>query len=105
MGARTLFQSPMANLLSSDQRQQLAQQRPLWTPSADRMTRQLVFRDFVEAFGFMAQVALLAESKNHHPNWSNVYNRVSIDLTTHDLGGLSSLDVELAAAIDALLPA
>ena len=53
----------------------------------------------------MAQVALLAESKNHHPNWSNVYNRVSIDLSTHDLGGLSSLDVELAAAIDALLPA
>ena len=105
MGARTLFQNPMATLLSSDQRQQLAQQRPLWTLSADRMTRQLVFRDFVEAFGFMAQVALLAESKNHHPNWSNVYNRVSIDLTTHDLGGLSSLDVELAAAIDALLPA
>ena len=105
MGARTLFQRPMATLLSSDQRQQLAQQRPLWTLSADRMTRQLVFRDFVEAFGFMAQVALLAESKNHHPNWSNVYNRVSIDLTTHDLGGLSSLDVELAAAIDALLPA
>ena len=53
----------------------------------------------------MAKVALLAESKNHHPNWSNVYNRVSIDLTTHDLGGLSSLDVELAAAIEALLPA
>ena len=69
------------------------------------MTRQLVFRDFVEAFGFMSQVALLAETRGHHPNWSNVYNRVSIELTTHDLGGLSDLDVELATAIDALLPA
>ena len=52
----------------------------------------------------MGQVALLAESRNHHPNWSNVYNRVTIELTTHDLGGLSTLDIELAAAIDALLP-
>ena len=53
----------------------------------------------------MSQVALLAETRGHHPNWSNVYNRVSIDLTTHDLGGLSSLDVELATAIDDLLSA
>jgi 4a-hydroxytetrahydrobiopterin dehydratase len=53
----------------------------------------------------MAQVALLAEARNHHPNWSNVYNRVNIELTTHDLGGLSTLDEELAAAIDDLLPA
>ena len=95
----------MATLLSADQRQQLAQQRPLWTLTADRMTRQLVFRDFVEAFGFMSQVALLAEKRGHHPNWSNVYNRVSIELTTHDLGGLSDLDADLATAIDALLSA
>ena len=78
---------------------------PNWVVNGDRLHRDLQFKSFVEAFGFMAQVALLAESKNHHPNWSNVYNRVSIDLTTHDLGGLSSLDVELARAIDALLPA
>ena len=58
----------------------------------------------MEAFGFMSRVALLAESRNHHPNWSNVYNRVSIELTTHDLGGLSNLDTELAIAIDTLLP-
>ena len=95
----------MATPLSADQRQQLAQQRPLWTLTADRMTRQLVFRDFVEAFGFMSQVALLAETRGHHPNWSNVYNRVSIELTTHDLGGLSDLDADLATAIDALLSA
>jgi len=95
----------MATLLSADQRQQLAQQQPLWTLTADRMTRQLVFRDFVEAFGFISQVALLAETRGHHPNWSNVYNRVSIELTTHDLGGLSDLDADLATAIDALLSA
>jgi len=95
----------MATLLSADQRQQLAQQQPLWTLTEDRMTRQLVFRDFVEAFGFMSQVALLAETRGHHPNWSNVYNRVSIELTTHDLGGLSDLDADLATAIDALLSA
>ena len=95
----------MATPLSADQRQQLAQQRPLWTLTADRMTRQLVFRDFVEAFGFMSRVALLAEKRGHHPNWSNVYNRVSIELTTHDLGGLSDLDADLATAIDALLSA
>ena len=53
----------------------------------------------------MTQVALLAETRNHHPNWSNVYNSVTIELTTHDLGGLSNLDVDLAVAIDALLPA
>ena len=78
---------------------------PDWSVKGERLHRDLKFNSFVDAFGFMAKVALLAESKNHHPNWSNVYNRVSIDLTTHDLGGLSSLDVELAAAIEALLPA
>ena len=83
----------------------LASGLPHWSVEGERLHRDLQFNSFVEAFGFMAQVALLAESKNHHPNWSNVYNRVSIDLTTHDLGGLSSLDVELATAIDALLPA
>ena len=102
---RAAFQGPMATLLTSDQRQQLGTTLPCWTLTGDRLRRDLQFRDFVEAFGFMSQVALLAESRGHHPNWSNVYNRVSIELTTHDLGGLSDLDVDLAAAIDALLPA
>ena len=91
--------------LDATQKSALAKELPDWSVQGERLHRDLQFNSFVEAFGFMAQVALLAESKNHHPNWSNVYNRVSIDLTTHDLGGLSSLDVELAAAIDALLPA
>ena len=91
--------------LDAAQKSALTTALPNWVVDGDRLHRDLQFNSFVEAFGFMTQVALLAESKNHHPNWSNVYNRVSIDLTTHDLGGLSSLDVELASAIDALLPA
>ena len=64
--------------------------------------RQLQFADFSEAFGFMARVALLAEAMGHHPEWSNVWNRVSIDLVTHDLGGISSLDQQMAERIDVM---
>ena len=91
--------------LDAAQKSALSTTLPNWVVDGDRLQRDLQFNSFVEAFGFMAQVALLAESKNHHPNWSNVYNRVSITLSTHDLGGLSDLDIELAAAIDQLLPA
>jgi 4a-hydroxytetrahydrobiopterin dehydratase len=63
----------------------------------------LVFADFNEAFGFMSRVALIAEAMGHHPEWRNVWNRVVVDLTTHDTGGLSSLDRQLAQRINALL--
>lgn len=66
------------------------------------ITRDWVFVDFNEAFGFMTRVALLAEQHSHHPEWSNVYNRVSITFTTHDAGGLSSRDLDLAQRIDSL---
>lgn len=69
----------------------------------DAITRSFTFRDFTEAFGFMARVALLAEKADHHPEWSNVWNRVDILLTTHDAGGLSGRDIEMAHAIDGLL--
>lgn len=69
----------------------------------DAIVRRVSFGDFAEAFGFMARVAILAEKADHHPEWSNVYNRVEILLTTHDAGGLSHRDVELATAIDAIL--
>ena len=65
--------------------------------------RTIKFRDFNEAFGFMTRVALLADKHDHHPEWFNVYDRVEITLTTHDAGGLSTRDVEMARAIDALL--
>ncbi len=69
----------------------------------DAITRRVMFADFAEAFGFMARVALVAEKMDHHPEWSNVWNRVDILLTTHDAQGLSPRDVELAEAIDAML--
>ena len=76
-----------------------------WTLRSDGLAieRDFRFRDFSEAFAFMARVALLAEKHDHHPEWSNVYNRVAIALTTHDAGGLSERDLKLARAIDALL--
>jgi 4a-hydroxytetrahydrobiopterin dehydratase len=69
----------------------------------DAITRRFTFDNFSEAFAFMTQVALLAEKADHHPEWSNVWNRVDILLTTHDAGGLSTRDVEMAQAIDALV--
>ena len=92
-----------AQRLNGSQRSDLASTHPNWSVDNEKLRRDFQFRDFVEAFGFMSQVALLAEARNHHPNWSNVYNRVTIELTTHDLGGLSTLDTELAIAIDSLL--
>lgn len=71
----------------------------------DAINRSFRFKNFIEAWGFMNQVALLAEAQDHHPEWSNVYNRVEITLTTHDCKGLSVRDVKLATAIDALAPA
>ncbi len=79
------------------------QELPEWVVEKHRLQRLFVFKNFVEAFGFMSRVALLAESMAHHPEWSNVYNRVEINLTTHDVDGLSNLDFTLATSIDALL--
>jgi 4a-hydroxytetrahydrobiopterin dehydratase len=73
-----------------------------WTLDAGKLTHLFVFDNFVEAFAFMTQVAGLAEAMNHHPEWSNVYNRVDIHLTTHDVGGLSERDFSLAEQITTL---
>lgn len=69
----------------------------------DAITRRFTFADFSEAFAFMTRVALLAEKADHHPEWSNVWNRVDVLLTTHDAGGLSGRDIEMAQAIEAVL--
>ena len=69
---------------------------------ADAIVQDFKFKDFSEAFAFMTRVALLAQSANHHPEWSNVYNKVSIRLTTHDAGGVTAKDIALAEAIDKL---
>lgn len=69
----------------------------------DAITRGFTFANFSEAFAFMTQVALMAEKADHHPEWSNVYNRVDVLLTTHDAGGLSARDVDMATQIDTLV--
>ena len=76
---------------------------PLWSLGAARLRRELEFASFVDAFGFMTRVALLAEKRNHHPDWSNAYGKVVIELTSHDVGGLSQRDFDLAAEIDRLI--
>lgn len=91
--------------LTEAERATLATRLPNWSMVAgrDAIERRFEFRDFSEAWGFMNRVALLAESHNHHPDWSNVWSRVRIELSTHDAGGLTDNDVKLAQAIDALL--
>lgn len=90
--------------LDEAERATLPTRLPLWRPvdGRDAIERSLKFSDFNTAFGFMARVALVAEKLDHHPEWSNVWNRVAITLTTHDAGGLSKRDVALAEAIDAI---
>jgi 4a-hydroxytetrahydrobiopterin dehydratase len=71
-----------------------------WTVVADKLHREYKFADFTHAFGFMAAVATVAEKMDHHPDWQNVYNRVTVDLSTHDAGGITVLDFELAAVME-----
>ena len=73
-----------------------------WSVVNGKLHREFKFKNFVQAFGFMSSVALIAEGMNHHPEWFNVYNKVTIDLTTHDIGGISNYDFEFASKIDGL---
>ena len=92
----------MRDLLNTNERAALAQRLPDWqvVTERDAITRTLTFKDFSAAFAFMTRVALAAEKLDHHPEWSNVWNRVTILLSTHDAGGLTARDVQLAEAID-----
>lgn len=89
--------------LTPDEREAALEALPDWRWDAERdgIARGFRFADFAEAFAFMTRVALLAERRDHHPEWSNVWNKVDIFLTTHDAGGLTQRDVDLAKAIDA----
>jgi 4a-hydroxytetrahydrobiopterin dehydratase len=75
---------------------------PGWSIEGGKLHRAFQFADFIEAFGFMSRAALVAEAMGHHPDWSNVWNRVTVDLSTHSIGGISRLDLELAAKMQAL---
>ena len=90
--------------LSAAERSQALKELSQWqaVKHGDAIARSFKFKNFSEAWGFMARVALLAESQDHHPEWFNVYNKVDITLSTHDCGGLSARDVKLAKSIDAL---
>jgi 4a-hydroxytetrahydrobiopterin dehydratase len=91
------------NKLDSTRRDALPTLLPEWRHDAQRdaISREFVFADFTQAFAFMTQVALAAEKRNHHPEWSNVYNTVSVTLTTHDAGGLTEKDIDLALVMNA----
>lgn len=73
---------------------------PGWTRAGDRIRRELEFQDFVAAFGWMSSVALVAESMGHHPEWKNVYATVEVELSTHDAGGITQKDVDLATVMN-----
>ena len=92
----------MAKILESQDIESFLGKNNGWSydPAQKFIHKKFTFRDFNAAFGFMARVALLAEKMNHHPDWSNVYNRVGVRLTTHDAGGVTALDTEMAEAMD-----
>ncbi len=82
--------------------QQALESLPGWSLQDEKIYCEFVFDDFVSAFGFMSRAALLAERMNHHPEWSNVYNRVTVHLTTHDAGGITENDTKLAGLLSEL---
>jgi 4a-hydroxytetrahydrobiopterin dehydratase len=95
----------MVEQLDEEQRAAVLDRLGEWdyADAREALTRRFLFADFSEAFAFMTRVALLAEKHDHHPEWSNVWNRVDMLLTTHDAGGLSQRDVQMAEAVELLL--
>ena len=93
----------MATLLEKDQVNYFLEKNPSWNINDKSIKKEFKFKNFIDAFGFISKVALLSEKMNHHPNWQNTYNKVIIELTTHDIGGITSSDIKLAEAIDNLI--
>ena len=90
-------------LLSTEQIDELLEDHPSWVVDGDALRRQFEFADFAEAFGFMTRVALIAEKRFHHPEWSNVWSRVVIRITDHEAGGISGRDAAFVEAVDRLV--
>ena len=89
-------------LLTKEELESFSQEFPEWEILEKKIRKVWIFKNFIEAFGFMTKVAIISESMNHHPEFENIYNKVSIKITTHDLGGLSTLDIALAESINGI---
>ena len=94
---------PIAKLSLEDIQERLQTRISDWSLKEGKLYRHIQFPDFATAFGFMTQIALIAEKMDHHPEWLNVYNRVEISLSTHEAGGISERDFALASRINAIL--
>jgi 4a-hydroxytetrahydrobiopterin dehydratase len=101
-GGSTRKEDSVAQRMTDEERQSALSSLEGWTmvDGRDAITKQFGFSDFNAAFGFMSRVALVAEKMNHHPEWSNVYNSVDVTLSTHDAGGMTTLDINLAHSMD-----
>ena len=102
MGVEQTKNNEMKKLSEQEIKERMKEMDTSWLVKGKFLHREFLFKDFVEAFSFMTSVALVAEKSAHHPNWKNAYNKVTIDLSTHDAGGITTKDFELAKAIDKL---
>ena len=93
----------MVSLIQQNQLDSFIEKNPSWTIDNKAIKKEFKFDNFINAFGFISKVALLSEKMDHHPNWQNTYNKVKIELTTHDKGGITINDINLAEAIDNLI--
>tara|TARA_B100001250_G_C19306063_1_gene574103 strand:+ start:317 stop:604 length:288 start_codon:yes stop_codon:yes gene_type:complete len=93
----------MISLIDENQLTYFIEKNPSWTIYNKAIKKEFEFDNFVDAFGFMSKIALLSERMDHHPNWQNSYNKVRIELTTHDKGGITNNDIKLARSIDQLI--
>ena len=89
-------------ILSNKQLNECLEDLDGWSIENEKLSKPFKFSSFIQAFGFMTQVAITSETMDHHPEWSNVYNRVEINLVTHSEGGITKLDIELAIKIDSI---
>jgi 4a-hydroxytetrahydrobiopterin dehydratase len=96
------YEKLMVSLIEKNQLDSFIEKNPSWIIDNKTIKKEFKFENFIEAFGFMSKVALLSEKIDHHPDWQNTYNKVKINLTTHDKGGITTNDIKLAESIDKL---
>ena len=93
----------MVSLIDQNQLDYFIEKNPSWMIDNKTIKKEFKFHSFIDAFGFISKVALLSEKMDHHPDWQNTYNKVKINLTTHDKGGITEKDIKLAESIDKLI--